>query len=81
MKKLLVLLLLSFFCLSFVDSEKKETKKTTVEYVYICNGPSSKKYHKTENCRGLTNCSTKKEKIDKNSAIKKGRTACKICYK
>ena len=38
MKKLLVLLLLSFFCLSFVDSEKKETKKTTVEYVYMPAG-------------------------------------------
>lgn len=44
--------------------------------VYICNGPKSKKYHLTENCRGLKNCSTEIEKVSVEDAKKKGRTLC-----
>lgn len=44
--------------------------------VYICNGKYSKKYHLKENCRGLSNCSTKIEKVTLKSAKDKGRTLC-----
>lgn len=80
MKTLLVTLLLSCAFLSFGDA-KKEVKKTTVEYVYVCNGPSATKYHRIKNCRGLSRCSTEIEKISKSDAIKKGRCVCKICCK
>lgn len=64
------------------QSPQKTVKKNddTAQYVYICNGPASKKYHKAKNCRGLTRCSTATEKISQKEAVKKGRTACKICY-
>lgn len=64
------------------QSPQKTVKKNddTTRYVYICNGPASKKYHKTKNCRGLTRCSTTTEKISQKEAIQKRRTACKICY-
>lgn len=81
MKTLLVTLLLSCTFLSFGNDEKQDVKKTSIEYVYVCNGPSATKYHKTKNCRGLSRCSTNIEKISKSDAVKKGRSACKICYK
>ena len=46
--------------------------------VYLCNGGSSKVYHKSENCRGLKFCSTKVEKVSEDAAIKLGRRKCKI---
>lgn len=85
MKTLLITLFIFLATSVFAQDVKKQTTKqlakTSVENVYICNGSSSKKYHKIEKCRGLSNCSTKTEKITKDAAIKKGRTACKICYK
>jgi hypothetical protein len=50
------------------------------ECVYICNGPKSVVYHKSETCRGLSHCSTKVEKVTLDYAIKIGRRACKIEY-
>ena len=44
--------------------------------VYICNGKSSTKYHYTEDCRGLNNCSTAIEKTTLKAAQNKGRTLC-----
>lgn len=85
MKILLIAFFMSFITVAFAQDAKKQVAKqpakTSVENVYICNGPGSKKYHKIEKCRGLSNCSTKTEKITKDAAIKKGRTACKMCYK
>lgn len=49
-------------------------------YVYICTGPQSKKYHKTDKCRGLNKCSGTIKKITLEEAKKIGRTPCKICY-
>ena len=50
------------------------------ENVYICNGGSSKVYHKLPNCRGLSNCSTEIEKVSISIAIGKGRRSCRIEY-
>ena len=44
--------------------------------VYICKGPSSKKYHLTPECRGLSNCSTKTYKVELPKAKKMGRSLC-----
>ena len=54
-----------FFLFSFIFA-----KSQTVYYT-----PSGKKYH-TENCRMVKNVSYK---INVNSALEKGLTACKIC--
>jgi hypothetical protein len=51
------------------------------DYVYICDGPYSKVYHKSQDCKGLSNCSTKIYKITLDEAIKMGRRACKIEYR
>lgn len=64
----------------------KETTKTTPknqtkqEVVYICTGGYATKYHKKKNCRGLYNCKGKVVEISKTEAVKKGRTACKLCH-
>ncbi|TWI78009.1 hypothetical protein IQ13_4253 [Lacibacter cauensis] len=48
--------------------------------VYLCNGPQSKVYHKTNHCQGLINCSTEIEATDLNAAKGKYRKACGYCY-
>jgi len=50
------------------------------EYVYICEGPYSKVYHKSDRCRGLSNCSTKIYKVTLEVAKKMGRRPCRIEY-
>ena len=70
-----------YFETGYSSQKTKQTSKIETGHVYICNGSKSTKYHKKENCRGLNNCSTKIEKITKEAAVKKGRSACKICYK
>ena len=50
-------------------------------YVYICTGKSSKRYHKTDRCKGLDNCKGTVKKVTLSQAEDKGRTPCKICYK
>ena len=46
--------------------------------VFICKGPSSKVYHKSDRCRGLSNCSTEISRVTIEGAKKLGRRACKI---
>lgn len=51
-------------------------------YVYICMGPRSECYHKTQSCRGLRNCSTSIKKVTVSEAkTKYHRRACGICMK
>lgn len=63
-------LLLSFVVSFLFDAS------TPTEYVYICSGKYSKKYHLIEDCKGLNNCSTKVEKVTLEEAKQKGRTLC-----
>lgn len=50
-------------------------------YVYLCEGPASKVYHASPDCRGLSRCSTKIYKVTLEEAIKMGRRPCKIEYR
>jgi hypothetical protein len=52
-----------------------------IEYVYLCEGPYSKVYHKSETCRGLSHCSTRIYKVTLQEAQKEGRRPCKIEYR
>lgn len=47
-----------------------------VDEVYICKGPSSKRYHYDKNCRGLSNCSTSTYGVTLVEAKEIGRTLC-----
>lgn len=49
--------------------------------VYICKGPSSKVYHKSNRCKGLSNCSTEIYKVTIEDAKNLGRRSCKIEFK
>ncbi|MDG4946985.1 hypothetical protein NMK71_11235 [Weeksellaceae bacterium KMM 9713] len=66
--RIFLLCLLWFGTTSFQD--------VSFNTVYICNGKSSKKYHLTPNCRGLSNCSTKIYKVTKDEARRLNRTLC-----
>ena len=44
--------------------------------VYICKTKSSKKYHFTKSCRGLSRCSIKIEEVGLSKAKRLGRTLC-----
>ena len=50
------------------------------EKVYICTGPQSKCYHKTDNCQGLRNCSKEIKQITLKDAKEMGRRPCSFCY-
>lgn len=79
-----LLLLLSFFTLTATAAPKhhlhyKHIHAKAQVYVYICNGPESKRYHSTPDCRGLSRCSTAIEKVTLEEAEREGRTPCHIC--
>lgn len=48
--------------------------------VYVCMGSYSRRYHKTESCKGLRRCGGKIEKVSKEKADSMFRTPCHICY-
>jgi len=48
--------------------------------VYICKGLTSKVYHKSDKCKGLSNCSNIASKVSKEEAIQLGKRECKIEY-
>ena len=85
MKKLLLLLAISCFCLVSIGGDLvgdrhpvEPVKKVT--YVYICNSSGAYAYHSTESCRGLNRCSHGVLKVTLSDAVHKyGRRPCKIC--
>jgi len=66
-------------CLLFTGFTPIHFQKT--DYVYICEGPYSKVYHKSQDCKGLSNCSTKIYKVTLEEAVKMDRRPCKIEYR
>lgn len=70
------------FLISFNSSAEisNKLKISAEENVYICNGPSSKVYHRSENCKGLNRCSSQIVKVSLSTAQSKGRRACRIEY-
>jgi len=52
---------------------------TAAQTVVICEGKYSKKYHSSENCRGLNNCKGGLSNISLSNAQQIGRSACSIC--
>ena len=83
MRKLALLFTIAMGVIVGSVSAMNSTEPTNTEaanYVYICTGPKSTTYHKTNSCRGLKNCSTSVKKVTKEQAEKMGRRPCKVCY-
>lgn len=68
-------LAVALLCCSYDKSERANS-----EIVYVCSGASAKRYHKSENCRGLLNCGGIIEEMSVSEAESKGKTQCGICY-
>lgn len=47
-----------------------------VSAVYICDSKGGKKYHYTQNCRGLSPCKSRIVSTTRESAIASGLTLC-----
>ena len=70
------------FSIMFLMMSASYTGAGTGEtYVYICTGPQSTKYHKTNTCRGLDRCSKEVVKVTLDKAKDMKRTPCGYCYK
>lgn len=70
------LLVIVFAILGAVNLANSETHDTA----YICTGPQSIAYHKTEDCRGLSSCSRDVIKVTVEEAEDAGRRKCRWCY-
>lgn len=67
MKMLVFILTLALFTVA---------PQISTDKVYICKGKSSKKYHLTKKCRGLSNCATDISEVSLEAAKKLGRGLC-----
>ena len=74
MKRILTLALLSS---SVFFSSCESTGK---DYVYICDGGSSTKYHRIMSCSCVGTCSTDIRKVKLSEAQSMGRGQCGCCY-
>ena len=79
MKQLSIILLLIIVLFAGCNNPQGRKVKAYNE-VYICTGSQSKRYHKTEDCIGLSRCSRTIEKVSVKDAKELGRTPCGYCY-
>ena len=73
LKSLTILALTILLCSNAVNIEGDGS-------VYICTGPKSKAYHRTDRCSGLNRCSGDIVSVSLEKAKQMGRRACKKCY-
>lgn len=76
MKLLTVLLTVLAFHSPYSAQKNLDKPKTDTETVYICGSLKGKRYHFTEHCRGLSNCSKKAIKTTIKQAQREGKTLC-----
>lgn len=65
---------------SFTIYESVKSQDNQGSMVYVCTGSKSKRYHKTNECKGLSKCSGSIKKVTIEEAKRMNRTPCKICY-
>ena len=75
MKKSFISKHISAFTILLVSAMAYSSNMATM-YVYVCNGPSSKAYHYSPNCKGLQKCSKQVIKVTLEEAKEKGRKLC-----
>ncbi len=71
MKKIISVIAIVVSCTSFTTFQNN---------VYVCKGPYSKVFHKSDHCRGLSHCSTEIYSISIKEAEQMGRRPCRIDY-
>lgn len=79
----LVLLLSAIFLVSYdsVNNEAVDIPVTSEsDTVYICIGPYAERYHSSDTCVGLDNCSSDIFAVTLKEAVDSGRTPCRYCY-
>lgn len=76
----IVLGILIAICFNKDTSYNNISTNNSKDNVYICTGTKSKRYHKTEDCIGLSKCSRSIEEISIEEAEELGRTPCGYCY-
>lgn len=72
-----VLMLLS----SCESSRKQERCDADPDCVYVCSGPSAKRYHSVGDCKGLRKCSGEVLEMTVEESEGEGKTPCRICVK
>lgn len=80
MKKIITTAILLVLSAGGIDANMQRNTETDSTTVYICTGKSSKRYHKTDDCRGLNNCSGSIKAVSIEQAKKSGRTPCRVCW-
>lgn len=78
MKKILAFAIMLLMAAGGIDAQQTRSESTMV---YICTGKASKRYHRTDECRGLDSCTGTIQLVAIEKARKLGRTPCRICYK
>jgi hypothetical protein len=61
-------------------SALSDSQEPEGEGVYVVSSTTSKSYHKTKDCTSLRNARHPIIKVEKEEAIKQGKTPCKKCY-
>lgn len=61
-------------------SALSDSQEPEGEGVYVVSSTTSKSYHKSKDCTSLRNARHPIIKVEKEEAIKQGKTPCKKCY-
>ena len=70
-------------------NEEEEQKAARVEIstvqpsdtVFICTGSASKRFHATDSCSGVSNCTKEVRGVTRAEAEAKKRTFCHTCFR
>lgn len=71
-----VLILLGFLLINNISCKVNTIRYKDPDTVYICVSKYAKRYHYSQDCRGLKNCSHKIIKTTLTIAKSKGLTVC-----
>lgn len=63
------------------ESGRQVKYEVDSECVYVCSGPTSKRYHSVDDCQGLSNCSGEILEMTQEEAEDIGKTPCRMCVK
>lgn len=79
MNRYIISLLFVPLLMSGCSTKPKGNAATKASKVYICTGPSSRRYHATSQCRGLSRCSGEIREVTLEEATRLHRTPCRMC--
>ena len=91
MKHLLSLIIVATLIFVVACSSDETEKKPEVQLVdissvlptdtvYICTGSGSKRFHSSDTCAGIEQCTKKKIAVTRAEAEKRHRSFCQRCY-